>query len=92
MVVLYPDFLSFVKGGQPLLRMPTNKSLLATGVKLELVRQSEQSLPIEPSPYWHFFFKIFNHTNLFSLFFSSPCSFIYMIFFFGKRFICMIDT
>ena len=55
-VVLYPwagcrtDFSPFVWGGQPSLRMPTNKSPLVAGIEPGLVRQSEQSLPAEPSP------------------------------------------
>ena len=94
MVVLYPDFSPSVLGGQPSLMMLTNKSLLATGAEFGLVRRNERSLPIEPSPCWHFFFSKYSITQIyFNFFFSSPCSFIYIIFyFFGKRFIYMIDT
>ena len=84
MVVLYPDFSPSVLGGQPSLMMLTNKSLLATGAEFGLVRRSERSLPIEPSPCWHFFFKnIQSYKFIFTFFFLLHVHlFIWFFFFF----------
>ena len=84
MVVLYPDFSPSVWGGQSSLRMLTNKSLLATGAEFGLVRRSERSLPIEPSPCWHFFFQnIQSYKFIFTFFFLLHVHlFIWFFFFF----------